>query len=202
MKNRIKVTVVVPVYNQEQLIIDCILSIPKRRDVEIIIVNDASTDLTKKSIKMLQNEFKDITVINFKKNKGVSAARNAGIEAARGEYIVFIDSDDKVDTDVFNEIVDKNLNNYDLVYYNMITNTKAIYFCNETNYTYRWGMFKFIKKSIIGDLRFKEGMNYAEDKDFTLRLLEKNPTRYYTNKIMYYYNFPRKGSLSAIGENR
>ena len=89
------VSVIVPVYNVEQYIDDCLNSIRQQTytNLEIIIVEDCSTDNSDASIKPHLID-KRIKVIHHKKNSGLSAARNTGIEAATGEFIMFVDSDD------------------------------------------------------------------------------------------------------------
>ena len=200
---KIKVSVIIPVYNQEKLVIKCLESIPKREDVEIIVVNDGSTDKTLGFLKNFQKfGNKDLKIITYEKNKGVSYARNSGIDISEGEYIVMIDSDDYIYGDIFNKIVDNYLNGEDLVFYDMENNGKVRFSATQNNYKSKYGMFKFIKKEFLGDMRFQLGMQYAEDKDLHLRMMDKYPRCYFTNMIMYHYNYPRKGSLSSVGENR
>ena len=202
--SKIKVSVIIPAFNANKWINKCLDSIPKRKDVEIIVVNDGSTDGTKGSlITYREYNYKDLIVISYKDNKGVSYARNMGIEKAKGKYLVFIDSDDYVYPDVFNKIVDTYLDGEnDLVFYDMENNGFFRFVATQDNYQSKYGMFKFIRRDFLGDLRFQEGMQYAEDKDLHLRMLEKWPRCYFSNEVMYHYNYPRKGSLSAIGENR
>lgn len=198
-----KVSVIIPVYNQEELINKCLESIPKRDDIEIIVVNDGSNDKTLEILQKYQKKvYSDLKIITYKKNKGVSYARNSGIDLAEGEYIVMIDSDDYIYGDIFNKIVDSCLNGDDLVFYDMENNGKVRFEANQNNYKSKYGMFKFIKKEFLGDMRFKVGMQYAEDKELHLRMMEKYPVCLFTREIMYHYNYPRKGSLSAIGEKR
>ena len=204
MEKKIKVSVIIPAYNAEQWITKCLESIPKRDDVEIIVVNDGSTDKTMGYLNNYkQFGYKDLIIIDYGENKGVSYARNVGIEKSKGEYIVFIDSDDYIYPKVFNKIVDNYLNSeYQLVFYDMENNFKYRFEANQNNYQCKYGMFKFIKKEFLGDLRFTEGMQYAEDKELHLKMMDKYPKCYFSNEIMYHYNYPRKGSLSAIVENR
>lgn len=102
-----KYSIVIPVYNSEKTIKRCIDSITsqKRTDVEIIIINDGSTDMSESFCENLQNEYNNIVYIH-KENGGVSSARNSGILAARGKYVMFVDSDDYVDDKCF-EILDR-----------------------------------------------------------------------------------------------
>lgn len=89
------VSIIVPAYNAEKCIIACVESLVNQtyRDIEIILVNDGSTDSTASILDELRKKDARIKVIN-KKNGGVSSARNTGIKAAKGEYIMFCDSDD------------------------------------------------------------------------------------------------------------
>ncbi len=101
-----KYSIIIPVYNSENTIKRCIDSITsqKRTDVEIIIINDGSTDMSESFCENLQNEYNNIVYIH-KENGGVSSARNSGLLAARGKYVMFVDSDDYVDGKCF-EILD------------------------------------------------------------------------------------------------
>ena len=96
---------VVPVYNVEQYLGKCIESVLGQTysDFELILVDDGSTDSSGKICDSYQEKDNRIHVIH-KKNAGVSAARNVGIEQARGEYICFIDSDDWIESNYLSEI--------------------------------------------------------------------------------------------------
>jgi len=89
-----KVSVIIPLYNEEKYIIDCINSVINQtyKNIEIIIVDDKSTDNSLKKIKKIKD--KRIKIIKLKENKGVSNARNIGVEVSTGDYICFLDSDD------------------------------------------------------------------------------------------------------------
>ena len=93
--NGIKVSVVVPVYNVEKYLEKCLDSIVKQthRNIEIILVDDGSTDKSGSILDRYAQNDRRITVIH-KKNEGVSVARNTGIETASGEYVCFADADD------------------------------------------------------------------------------------------------------------
>ena len=89
-----KVSVIMPVYNSKNHIKDCLTSVVNQtyKNLEIIVVNDKSTDKSMKIVKKFND--KRIKIIDLKKNSGVAVARNTGIDAATGDYICFIDSDD------------------------------------------------------------------------------------------------------------
>ena len=204
MEIKNKVSIIIPCYNSEKWVVDCLKSIPIRDDIEIICINDGSTD---KTIGYINNFAKfgkqNVKIIDYKINKGVSYARNMGLKQAKGDYILMIDSDDYIYPKVFNKIVDNYLNNeYDMVFYNMENNVKYTFIADQNNYQCKYGNFKFIKRSFLGDLRYTVGKQYAEDKELHLKLMEKYPYCCFVKETMYHYNYPRKGSLSAIGENR
>lgn len=98
----VKVSIVVPIYNVEKFLRGSIESIQKQtlEDIQIILVNDGSTDKSLSICKEIQEKDKRIEVID-KPNGGVSSARNAGIKIAKGEYIGFVDPDDWIDPDMY-----------------------------------------------------------------------------------------------------
>lgn len=101
------VSIVVPVYNVEKYLNRCIASLREQtlQDIEIILVDDGSTDSSGSLADAFAEKDKRIKVIH-KENGGLASARNAGIDAACGEYIAFIDSDDWVDITMFEHLVD------------------------------------------------------------------------------------------------
>ena len=88
-------SIIIPAYNVEDYLLDCVDSVIKQsfRDYEIILVNDGSTDSTLEICQELSKKNKLINLIT-KKNGGLSSARNAGIEIAKGDYLLFLDGDD------------------------------------------------------------------------------------------------------------
>lgn len=112
---KILVSVIVPIYNSEKYIQRCIESILNQsyKNLEIILVNDGSTDDSLKICEKYSEKDDRIRVVN-QKNSGVSLTRNMGIELSSGEYIMFVDSDDYIEStmieDMVNKIVDNNIN--------------------------------------------------------------------------------------------
>lgn len=92
-----KISVIVPVYNGQDYLKSCIGSILAQtyRPLEIIIVNDGSTDRTGEICRELENAHEAVSVLTLE-DRGVSAGRNAGLEYARGEYVTFVDADDRI----------------------------------------------------------------------------------------------------------
>ena len=102
----IKITIIIPVYNTEKYLKRCLESIINQnfKDIEIIIINDCSSDSSLEIIKKYMNLDNRIFLINKNKNEGLSEARNSGIAKARGEYIIHIDSDDWIEQNYFLDI--------------------------------------------------------------------------------------------------
>ncbi len=92
-----KVSIIIPVYNVEKYIEECLESVCRQtmKDIEIIVVNDGTQDNSMEKVSLLSYEDPRIKIIN-KANGGLSSARNEGLKAAKGEYILFLDSDDKL----------------------------------------------------------------------------------------------------------
>lgn len=103
-----KISVVVPVYNVEDYLGKCLDSILEQTltDIEIICVNDGSTDSSLSILQAYEKKDNRIVVVN-QKNQGLGAARNAGIAKAQGIYIGFVDSDDFIDPTMFEKLYAK-----------------------------------------------------------------------------------------------
>ncbi len=95
----IKTSVIIPVYNAEEYLEECLQSVisQTQREMEIIIVNDGSVDKSAEIIESYQNKYSYIKTIN-QSNQKLGAARNAGLKIAEGEYIYFLDADDYIDS--------------------------------------------------------------------------------------------------------
>ena len=99
LPNDVDVSFVVPVYNSEAFVERCLLSILHQKTTatyEVVCVNDGSTDRSFEILQRLQEQYPDKMRVLTQENRGIAAARNRGIEVARGEYIGFIDNDDYV----------------------------------------------------------------------------------------------------------
>lgn len=103
-----KVSIIVPVYNAEKYLKRCISSLQNQtlKDIEIVLVDDSSTDSSLEICKKMAAEDSRIKVIH-KENEGAGLARNAALEIATGEYIGFLDSDDYVENEMFETLYNK-----------------------------------------------------------------------------------------------
>lgn len=102
-----KISVIVPVYNVEKYLTECLNSLVQQtyENLEIIVVDDGSTDLSGKICDDFAKKYDSVTVLH-KQNGGQSSARNAGTRLSSGEYIAFVDSDDYVSKDCFQYLYD------------------------------------------------------------------------------------------------
>ena len=190
-----KVSVIIPVYNQEKLLRKAVNSLPLDEDIEVIIVDDGSTDKSWEVAQELGAHPK-IRTFHLKKNYGVSTARNLALDKAWGEYIFMLDSDDYIDTNNFRKVMQM-LDGTDMVYFNLQTNRRRIVRLTPNNKNVTVGQVKFIRREFIGDTRYPVEKKAGEDWNFQHDLQKKNPTEKFTNILILYYNYPRPGSLSA-----
>lgn len=111
-----KISVIIPVYNTEKYVGQCIQSILEQNfiDFELLLIDDGSTDRSSKICDEYAQKDERVKVFH-KENGGVSAARNLGLDEARGEWVVFVDADDYVETDYFRRLLTKVDESIDLV---------------------------------------------------------------------------------------
>lgn len=131
-----KLSIVVPVYNVEQYVRKCILSIINQDDdlfktIELIIVNDGTKDKSVEQIQDLVDQYDNITLAN-QENAGLSVARNNGLKMAKGDYVWFVDSDDWISSDAVKVLLPHLNNVNDLVpfAYTQVTETEETLCCS------------------------------------------------------------------------
>lgn len=190
-----RLSVLIPVYNQEDLVFKAINSVPDRPDIEIVICDDKSTDNTLDRLKMAFKDNPRITILENEVNKGVGYTSNRCIDEARGEYICQLDSDDYFLPE-FNQIID-NLDGTDITYFDLRINSGDIWELTPRNRHLLCGQVKVIRREFVGDTRNPE-LRANEDAYFTRDLLKKNPTEKYSKIVAKHYNFPRVGSLTYL----
>ena len=159
-----KVSIIVPVYNQEKYISMCLDSLVNQtlKDIEIVIINDGSKDKTEEKIKPYIEKYKDKIVYKKIPNGGVANARNTGLKIATGEYIGFVDSDDFIALDMYEKLYSKTKeNNADI--------TVSGYFFDYENGTFK--NYELDEESLFSK-------SIHESKEILL-----NTTPFITNKI-------------------
>lgn len=106
----IKVSIIIPIYNVERYLVQCLQSVVNQtlKDIEIICINDGSTDQSGEILEQFARKDSRIIAIN-QKNQGVSITRNNGLKMAQGKYIGWVDSDDWIDPDFYQRLYESAL---------------------------------------------------------------------------------------------
>ena len=176
---KIKVSVIVPVYNVEKFIDKCLNSLVKQslKEIEIIVVNDGSPDNSQKIIDKYVKKYPEKVQSFIKENGGQGSARNIGIVKAKGEYISFVDSDDWLDLDALEKMYSlAKKDNSDIVICDMVdhyANYTIYHNCTKYNSVFEVtpsACNKIFKKELIKDFRFLSKLWY-EDFNFTTKIL-------------------------------
>ena len=204
------ISIIIPVYNSEKYIEECVKSVCAQTfsDLEIILIDDGSTD---NSFKICENFAKNDMRIKLihKENNGVSAARNTGIEAATGKHFGFVDSDDVIDSKMFERMlaaIEKNDADIAFCGYLSIKKSENLIceymdsleimnrfdamekiFCSEDVKGFLWN--KLFHTDIIkeNNLLFDESLSYCEDLYFVHKYLSFCSKIVYDRSKMYYY---------------
>jgi glycosyltransferase involved in cell wall biosynthesis len=228
--SHIDISVIIPVFNREHCIKKCIASVLDQKNVcfEIIIIDDGSTDNTLQICNEIAEKIPNIKIIH-QENAGLASARNVGLDNATGEYITFLDSDDLLAPEALQNMlfaiskynVDVVVGEYDIIsaddtligkgvipsdYTNQIIDTKTFFELNsrkECNFLFTVLWSKLFKKSIWDNLRFKDGIRFAED-EYILPELTSICCSYYLLDTTVYQQITSNDSLirSAFNINK
>lgn len=219
----VKVSIIVPVYNVEKYLSKCIESILNQtlNDFELILVNDGSTDNSAKICEEYRIKDSRIILIN-KENGGLSSARNAGLDIAKGKYIGFVDSDDFIDPQMYeilyNLCLDYNCNISSCVSklimgeqdinkeyseeISILDSKEAINLTLDGQLSNYSVCSKLFLKELFEGISFPEGRIY-EDVSVYYKLYMKSNKVLYIDKLLYYYMY-RENSItkSKFSEKR
>ncbi len=190
-----KVSIIMAVYNQPELVVRALDSVPRRNDIELIIIDDGSTDTSYEVLKWYKENNPDLNIILIhQENHGLGYCKNIGYSIATGEYIYELDNDDYLYTDVFIKALDE-LDGTDMIYVSCKVNDGRIFWVDEKSKNgYVAGFTRFIRREFLGDNRTKEDI-WNEDLYFNNLLQALPHTEKFTKLVPYHYNFPREGSM-------
>lgn len=207
-----KFSIVVPIYNVEQYLEQCLESLQAQdyKDYEVICVNDGSTDRSREILTAWESRMPQMRVID-RENGGLSAARNTGLEAATGEYVVFVDSDDWVEPTMLSTL-DATLDNEDMVCFACRKNDSEKNDTLPTEQSDGWSYYnrhalearvvpfvcvwqRCYRRELLveNNLFFREGILH-EDNEFTPRVCLKAKKVTVTPDVLYNYRV-RPGSI-------
>lgn len=205
------VSVIIPVYNVEQYLEECLNSVAMQnyQNIEVIMVNDGSKDKSGSICDTMARQDSRFHVYH-QENKGVSEARNLGIQKAVGEYVLFIDSDDRVPHNYIESLMDANVQS-DLVLCSIGKKTEK----KEEEFSFKnynedifveWNKIyllyppsgKLYKMEIIrkNNILFPSKVHFGEDLIFNFKYMEYIDKIRYTNKTYYNYRSETENSLS------
>lgn len=224
--NNILISIIVPVYNTEKWIGECLFSILSQSiiEIEIICINDGSIDKSKKILKKFAFLDCRIIIIN-QENKGLAATRNVGINFALGKYILFLDSDDMFQNGTLNELINIiNKKKVEVIYFDAYllfmpgmpyNKNKVNYYRRKKSYGYLSGKDLFsniilnesfsdsaclmmINRTWLNEnkIKFIEGIIY-EDSIFTIQVLMKAAHTFHINKKYYIYRIRSNSIMST-----
>lgn len=216
------VSVIIPVYNREQYIEESVQSILNQTydvsKVQVILINDGSTDNSKEICENIQAKHNNIICIN-QQNVGVSQARNAGIKKAEGKYILFLDSDDILEKNSLRYLIDffnEHYDEIDLVTYPMMIyeNEKAK---PKKHYRYKFykngtGVYDLVENPYLGqstinviiknlgeeNVLFDKKMGYSEDEAFDTQVLMRKKKIGFCKEAIYIY----RKNVGSITKNK
>ncbi len=214
------VSVIIPVYNAEPYLRACLDSVlaSAYQNFELLLVNDGSTDGSLAICEEYAARDSRVALIS-QENRGVSAARNRGLDVCRGEWVVFVDADDRISPDFLGLVVREEYREQDLILFDRVENSedfsralsvpKTLYFEQEEvpelfrclfqrrqlvqggNANYVTPAAKAFRRSLIDrySIRFLPKLFYGEDTLFNIEFLSKAGHCAYTALPVYYYRF-------------
>lgn len=200
----IKLSILIPVWNQEELVIKALDCLPRRDDIEVLVRDDGSTDNTLANLKKYKEEHPELklTVTANKGNKGVAYTKNRLLKVAKGEFIHIHDSDDYVITPLYDRMITEWLYNCadaDIITMDLEINGGTRFAVNRETYRgYCAQTARFIRREFAKGITFPEEIRAADDWYYAQDLLARNPNQIFTGIMAYHYNYPREGSLSDL----
>jgi glycosyltransferase involved in cell wall biosynthesis len=212
------VSIIIPVYNVDKYLDECLHSVIKQtyKNIEIILVDDGSTDKSGKICDEYTEVDSRIKLIH-KTNEGVSVARNTGIELSTGEWIMFVDADDWIETDIVEKLLESiKIYNADICYcnYYIVEKNRQILRNFEGNNQnehinfnpkfYRQAFAsvysKLYRRSLLinKDVRFIKNLKVNEDIVFNLHVFDFNPKVCYCDAVLYHYRMSASSVTHAF----
>ena len=213
----IKISVIVPVYNMEKYLEKCLDSLVNQtlKEIEIILVNDASKDGSLFIMRECERQFPEkVKVINSKENLGAGGARNLGIAQAKGAYIGFVDCDDLVDTHMYEKLYarasEKNCDIVDCGYYKQAEDLAIVHTADELTGQLDinkrrelivgggYIVTKLFRRTLFEDtnLRFRRNA-ILEDSDFLTYVFATAETIENVKEVFYYYRNNEESSSNT-----
>ena len=201
-------SVIVPFFNAETWLGRCLESLHVNKGLfEFILVDDHSTDNSRDIAYDYCHKDMRFVLLTNQHTKGVSGARNTGLDYASGEWIAFLDADDEAQTHLYGAFSYASIL-ADIVQFAHVRCRNGSYLISDStsgDFTCDklppyWCMVwnKLYKADLLKDIRFKEGLQYGEDELFNLECLAKSNLILCVKDVSTLHHFDNKGSLSKI----
>lgn len=187
-----KLSIVIPIFNSEKYLNKCIDSIFKyhKANIEVILINDGSTDKSLEICKQYESKYSNIVLIN-KKNEGQGIARNYGIKVATGDYITFVDSDDFFEDDVLdyiNDYIEKQKLDFYIFNWNYVFNDKKIKNVrnDKVQLFYKEDMkFKLFLDNMVWPNKENSYGSAVWAKFYNLKIIKENNIKFHSEREMF-----------------
>lgn len=211
------ISIIVPVYNTEKWLTECVKTLLNQtyRNIEILLIDDGS----KEECAALCDSFTDERVRVFhQKNAGVSSARNKGLDEAKGDYVCFVDSDDVVDKNYclymletllqenkqvcacryssFVEVIDTDIEKGKVIIVKNADKWANVLHNSFSIEGYLWN--KLFARDVIGDIRFSTKYSMCEDQLFCFQVLDKTEDVVYIDSSLYHYRDNAEGVTKSL----
>ena len=216
------ISVIIPAYNVEKYIARCLDSLINQDctvDYSIVVVDDGSTDHTPSIIQEYATKYPSIIRYIYQKNGGQSSARNYGLEHSESEFVIFVDSDDYVEPgyiDTLFKLATNSNSDIAMCAMNRVSSDDGRgkrfesgfakdFVTDDIDEVLRHSSFapwnKIFKRSIMGELRFPEGLTYE---DFALipQIMNRANRIAYTNKVLYHYFFNENSIINTASKRK
>lgn len=218
--NKPLVSILIPVYNTEEYLPKCLDSIVNQTysNLQVVIIDDGSKDASLSIAQKYAKQYPCIEVYH-QENQGVASTRNNLLDKVKGDYVLFVDSDDWCELDMVDFLINKAIaNNADIVTCSMVKNDEP--FVSDIFLEEIWDQEKvvleflrhkifngslwnkLIKTSLLHNLRFHCGIFYGEDALFVWTLLQNIDKLLYTNKVLYHYRMNTNSISHALYDYR
>ena len=223
MKNQFKISVIIPIYNVEKYLRETIDSVINQtigfeKNIELILINDGSPDNSEEICLEYKEKYPKNIIYYKQKNKGVSAARNKGIEFIHGELVNFLDSDDKWNLNAFKYAYNAYKKHPDI----SVFSCKMYFFDSKNenhplNFKYRKEQVVniledyaypqlssssvFIKRSSLKNHKYDTNIKMSEDNKFINEIIFENPNIMMLKKPIYYYRRRHDESSTIQNQN-
>lgn len=197
----IKLSICIPLWNQEDLIVKALDSIPRRPDIEVIVRDDASTDRSLEVAKQYKEDHPNLNLRVYanEKNCGVTGNSNRLLDDISGEYYHFLGNDDYLLTDEYNRVIDMIDGEYDIYYINLRINDGTLVLVDwDSDICPVADTIKLVRRSFAEGLRYREDRVVDGDAIYNKELLDRKPKCKFTGITAYHYNYPRRGSIMDL----